>query len=83
MVCILLLQKMKRFLNSAFAKAFFDVEKESVPSDSDNTAVKAKRQKHNSIEKLLQKFTEPVNWTENTECFNPKIAATFTKIVVS
>ena len=37
-----------------FCKSFLDVEKESVSSDSDNTAVKAKRQKHNSIEKLLQ-----------------------------
>ena len=41
-VCILLLQKMKRFLDSVFAKAFLDVEKESVPSDSDNKTLKAK-----------------------------------------
>ena len=33
---------MKRFLDSAFAKAFLDVEKESVPSDSDNKNLKAK-----------------------------------------
>ena len=44
---------MKRFLDSAFAKAFLDVEKESVPSDSYNKAVKANRQKLNWIEKLL------------------------------
>ena len=61
-------------LHSAFAKdetvldsAFFlDVEKESVPSDSGIKAVKAKRQKHNLIEKLLHSkvywtTTEPVN----------------------
>ena len=48
-------------LHSAFAKDetvfglcfFLDVEKESVPSDSGIKAVKAKRQKHNLIEKLL------------------------------
>ena len=44
---------MKRFLESVFATAFLDVKMESVPSDSDDKAVKAKRQKQKSIEKLL------------------------------